>query len=70
VLFPLAAIFGIVALIAVLAFTAFPPMLAILWVLEGKPVWAAVAIAVWTAWLRYGAKVRRAVFEGFEHGSL
>ena len=67
---PAVAIFGTLALVAVIAFSIMPPILAVTLVISTEYLWAMVTVALWLAWLRFGKSVRRFTFEGFEHGSL
>ena len=67
---PIVAVFGTLALVAVSGLTIIPPILVVLLVITADYLSAAVTVAVWLAWLRFGGPVRRFVFEGFEHGSL
>lgn len=67
---PVVAIFGTLALVAVLALSIFAPFLAVVLVISEDYLWAVATVAVWFVWLRFGGPVRRCVFEGFEHGSI
>jgi hypothetical protein len=67
---PITAVFGTIALIAVIMLDA-APVVAVVQLIEGHCFWAVVTVAVWIVWLRFfGRPVRRFVFEGYEHRSL
>jgi hypothetical protein len=67
---PIIGILGILALTAVISLTIAPPLLAIVFVIDAKYLWAGLTVASCFVWLRYGKPLRRFVFEGFEHSSL
>ena len=66
---PVVSIFGALAFLLVLGLGSLP-FLAVIFVVSDDYLWAALALATWLLWLRFGGPVRRFVFEGFEHGSL
>jgi len=67
---PVVAVFGALALAAVIALTFVAPLIAVTLLISGEFLEALATLALWLAWLRFGGPARRFVFEGFEHGSL
>ena len=61
---------GRVALAVVLALSLLPPFCAVSLVITGRYLFAFLTLGLWLVWLRFGKRVRRLVFDGFEHASL
>ena len=67
---PVVAVFGMLALVGVIGLSFLLPLLAITLAIGGHYVWAIASVITWLLWLRFGGRVRRYVYEGFEHGSI
>lgn len=63
-------VIGFAAFVVVLGLTVIPPMYALCVFIDGRYAYGLVVLVVWLVWLRFGGRLRRLVFEGFEHGSL
>ena len=59
---PFVAIFGTLALVAVLALSIFPPFLAVVLVIGADYLWAVATVAVWLVGLRYTIQVSSDLF--------
>ncbi len=64
------ALLGLVALVIVFGLYFLAPLFVVALLFTGRYFLAAIVLAVWILWLRFGAPVRRFVFEGFAYGSL
>ena len=64
---PLVGVFGMLALIAVLGFTFVLPIWVIAWLCEDRWILAIAGCFAWFGWLKFGGRVRRFVFEGFDN---
>jgi hypothetical protein len=63
-------ILGVVLFTLVLGLWMLPPFYAAILVYSGDYLWAVLTLIGWGVWLRFGGRLRRFVYEGWEHGSL
>jgi len=67
---PIVVPLGFAVLILAVASLFLPPLYAIICLFTGDYFLSFIALVLWALWLRFGRMILRAVFEGFEHGSL